>query len=145
MKQPQPLVVIYDGQCAICRAAKDKLLRMFSDRIEPIDFRVVPPEQIHPDLTSEQCQAQMHVLENGQVFGAAEAVVRLMRMHPFYRYVVPLYYVPPVGWVSEAVYKWVSKNRFRISRLFGKKQPECTDACTIHWDAKKPAKKPGKR
>jgi predicted DCC family thiol-disulfide oxidoreductase YuxK len=141
VKQSYPLIVVYDGQCAICRAAKDKLVRMFGHRIETVDFRVVPPEQIHPDLTAEQCQAQLHVLDGDQVYGAAEAMVRLMRMHTFYRYVVPIYYVPPLGWIAEVVYKWISKNRFRLSKLLGKQQQECTDACTIHWDAKKPGKR----
>ncbi|MGZ4135739.1 MAG: thiol-disulfide oxidoreductase DCC family protein [Tumebacillaceae bacterium] len=141
MKSSHPLIVVYDGHCAICRAAKDKLLHMFGDRIETVDFRTVPPEQIHPDLTPVLCQAQLHVLDGDRVYGAAEAMVRLLRMHSFYRYVVPLYYVPPFGWIAERVYKWISKNRFRLSKLLGKKQSECTDACTIHWDEKKPRKR----
>lgn len=131
MKQSQPLLVIYDGHCSLCRASMDKLERMLGDRVQRMDFRVVPPEQIHPDLSVERCQAQMHVVEMSRVYGAAEAMVRVLRLHRGYRLVVWLYDVPPFGWLAERAYQWVARNRFRLSRWFGK-QPTCTDTCTIH-------------
>ena len=128
----QQLTVVYDGHCAICLASMEKVERMFGNRVRQMDFRVVPPAEIHPDLTEERCQARMHVLKDGQVYGGAAAVVQIMRMHPVLRWPVMLYYVPPFGWLAERIYEWVARNRFRLSRWLPGKQPVCTDACQIH-------------
>lgn len=134
----KPLLVVFDGHCPICRATMIKLERMYGDRILGMDFRIVPPQDIHPALTEEGCQARMHVVEGDRVYGGAAAVVRLARLHPVYRYPVVFYYVPPIGWLAERIYGWVSRNRFRISKWLGLKQEvECTDACMIHTPPKK--------
>ena len=138
MKSKKPLLVVFDGHCPICRATMKKLERMYGERILGMDFRIAAPQDIHPSLTEEGCQARMHVVEGDRVHGGAEAVVRLARMHPVYRIPVLLYYVPPIGWMAERLYAWVSRNRFRISKLLGLKQEvECTDACMIHTPPKK--------
>jgi predicted DCC family thiol-disulfide oxidoreductase YuxK len=132
VKQEGALKVVFDGHCAICRATMTKLLKQFGDRLDPVDFRLIPPQEIHPSLNEERCHAQMHVIKDGQVFGGAEAVVKILQLSPIYRCGVWLYYVPPLGWIAERAYAWVSRNRFRLSKWFGGKVPECTDACTIH-------------
>jgi predicted DCC family thiol-disulfide oxidoreductase YuxK len=134
MKHLPALKVVYDGHCAICLATMTKLLKKFGDRLDPVDFRLIPPQEIHPSLTEERCHAQMHVLKDGRVFGGAEAVVKILQLSPTYRIGVWLYYVPPLGWLAERAYAWVSRNRFRLSKLIGGEVPECTDVCTIHWE-----------
>lgn len=137
MLQNSPLVVVYDGYCALCRASKDKLEKMFGDRIAMVDFRVTPPESLHPDLNEEACQARMHVVADGRAYGGAAAMVRLFRLHPVLRWPVLLYHVPPLGWLAERVYDLVSRNRFTLSKWIGGEPPACTDACSIHPPEKK--------
>ncbi|ASS74920.1 hypothetical protein CIG75_07945 [Tumebacillus algifaecis] len=131
MKELQPLHVIYDGHCAICRASIKKIQGRFGDRVRPVDFRILSPEQIHPELNELRCKAQMHVLADGRLYGGAAAMVRILKLHRGLRLVVWLYHVPPLGWLSEQMYSLVARNRFRLSKWFGNDLPECTDACSI--------------
>jgi predicted DCC family thiol-disulfide oxidoreductase YuxK len=131
MKQKEPLQVIYDGHCAICRASMEKIHKMFGEQVREVDFRIVPPQEIHPELTEARCKAKMHVLKDGRVYGGAEAMVQILRLHRLWRLIVPLYYVPPFGWLAERAYAFVAHNRFRLSRWLGKGVPECADACSI--------------
>lgn len=129
--------VVFDGHCGLCQASMVKLFELFGTQIEPVDFRTYDSvAEIHPDLRENACQARMHVIKNGRVYGGAEAVVQLMHLHKFYRWPTKLYYVPPVGWITERIYDLVSKNRFKLSKLFGLKVPDCTDACQIHSNKK---------
>lgn len=130
--------VVYDGHCGICQASVVKLFEMFGTKIEPVDFRTYDQvSEIHPDLEEDACKARMHVIRGHRVYGGAEAIVQLMRMHKFYRYPVLLYYLPPLGWITERIYNWVSHNRFKLSKLLGLKVPACTDACSVHPPRKK--------
>jgi len=125
--------VVFDGHCGICQATMLRLFEMFGTQIEPVDFRTYNDVgDIHPDLREDACKARMHVIKNGRVFGGAEAAVQLMQLHNLYRWPTKLYYIPPIGWLSERIYDWVSRNRFKLSKLLGLKVPECTDACSIH-------------
>lgn len=132
MKKSQPLQVIYDGHCAICRASMSKIEKTFGERVLPVDFRIVPAGEIHPDLSEERCKAQMHVIEQGNVYGGAEAMVRILRMHRGLKLVVWLYDLPPLGWLAEGAYRLVARNRFRLSKWLGRDVPACSDACSIH-------------
>lgn len=132
MKESQPLHVIFDGHCAICRASIAKIQKMFGEQVLPVDFRAVPPQEIHPELNEERCKARMHVLADGRVYGGAGAMARILRLHRGLRLIVWLYDVPPVGWLAEQAYAWVARNRFRLSKWLGQDVPECTDACSIH-------------
>ena len=136
MGKPEPLVLVFDGYCALCRASTERILSMFGSQIQAVDFRVIPPKQIHPELTEAGCQAQLHVIKDGHVYGGAEAMVKVFGLHGLLRYPVYLYYLPPIGWLTEQIYKVIARNRFTISKWMGNKT-ECTDACTIHFDKKK--------
>ncbi len=140
MPKKEPLVLVYDGYCAFCRASTERILNMFGNRVRAVDFRVVPPKQIHPELTAERCQAQLHVIKEGRVYGGAEAMVKIFGINGLLRLAVSLYYVPPIGWLAEKAYGMIARNRFRISKWIGGETP-CTDACTIHFVKKDTEKK----
>lgn len=132
--KPEPITVIYDGHCAICRTTMDRLNRQLGDRVRGVDFRIVPPPDIHPDLTEARCQAQLHALQDGRIYGGAEAMVKILQRHAGWRFLTYFYYLPPLGWIAEKVYAYIARNRFKLSKYLGTKTPECTDACTIHFD-----------
>ncbi|KEO81185.1 thiol-disulfide oxidoreductase DCC family protein [Tumebacillus flagellatus] len=138
--------VVFDGHCGICTAAMVRLVEMYGTRIEPVDFRSYGDvSEIHPSLREDACKARMHVIRDGRVYGGAEAAVQLMQLHKFYRWPTKLYYVPPIGWLSERLYDWVSRNRFKLSKLFGLKVPACTDACSVHPPSPSKSKSKQKR
>jgi len=124
--------VVYDGHCGICRASMDRVEQMYGPHVQRVDFRIVPAQEIHPSLSEERCQAQMFVVIDGQAYGGAEALARLLRLHRVYRFVAWLYFVPPFGWLAERVYRLIARNRFRLSKWFGRGEQEvCTDACRL--------------
>ncbi|TCP54783.1 putative DCC family thiol-disulfide oxidoreductase YuxK [Tumebacillus sp. BK434] len=131
MKAMPPLQVIYDGHCGICRASVGKIEQLFGDKVRPVDFRIVPVGEIHPELSETRCQARLHVIEQGKVYGGAEAMVRVLRLHRGWRLIVWLYYLPPLGWLAEAGYRLVASNRFRLSKWLGRDLPDCGEACSI--------------
>lgn len=135
MQKPEPYVLVFDGYCALCRASTERILQMFGSRVQAVDFRVIPPKQIHPDLSTERCQAQLHVIADGNVYGGAKAMVKILGLHGFLRFPASLYYVPPIGWLAEVGYRIIARNRFTISKWMGNKT-ECSDACTIHFEKK---------
>jgi predicted DCC family thiol-disulfide oxidoreductase YuxK len=130
MKRSEPLVVVYDGHCALCLAGMARLERMFGEQVRRMDFRAVKPEEIHPELSESRCQARLHVLEGQRIYGGAAALARLMRLHPVYRWLAFAYEVPPLGWLADRVYELVARHRFRLSRWMGRDLP-CTDACQV--------------
>lgn len=84
-------------------------------------------QEIAPDLTHEQLMAAIHsVGPDGRIERGARALrfvgMRLPPMMPL----AALLWFPGVIWIAERVYRWISRNRHLISKLFG-----CKEACRL--------------
>ncbi|TPW17627.1 MAG: Uncharacterized protein FD126_3606, partial [Elusimicrobia bacterium] len=71
--------LIYDGDCAFCRASVKWLSRFDpTGRIELLDFRKTPPKTLDPRLSAEACETRIHLVESsGRLSGGFEAFKRL--------------------------------------------------------------------
>lgn len=109
--------LIMDGGCGFCRASLARLQALdYEGRLEAIDFRAVDASRLHPDLTPEACEREVHLLEPGGALSRGFYAYRRLALRlPALWPVAPLLHLPGVAWVGERVYAWVAVHRFRLS------------------------------
>ena len=113
-----PRLVIFDGDCGFCQRMINKahiadLFAVF--KYAPFQS-IQDYKEVHLDLTQEQCQKEVILVESRKaMFGGFEAVRRLMLSCPLFYPLVPIFYFPGMGVVGGIVYRWVARNRSQIS------------------------------
>ncbi|MDZ8117668.1 thiol-disulfide oxidoreductase DCC family protein [Pontiella agarivorans] len=121
MDLDSPMLILYDGDCPICCAKRDFLMRRdprgaleFSDIRDP-DFR--PPAD---HLTIDMLAAEIHAVTPEHEVLRGMEVIRAA-----YRAIGIGWLAAPTGWrllrpLFDRLYIFVAKNRLKISRLFSK-------------------------
>ncbi len=125
MKAPSA-VLVFDGHCLFCRRQADRLNALSGQRLRLESFHEAGVLARYPKLTEEACeQAMQLVLPDGRIFSGATAAAEALRLHPVLRWISWVYYLPGVKQLSDAVYRWIAKNRFRFGGT-------CTDGSCAH-------------
>lgn len=121
-------LVIYDGDCPFC-VFQIRLLTWL-DWLDTVSF--FPINEAHAarlalDVSREDLLEAIHCLaKDGKIYRGARCVRFVgMRMPVLVPFALALWF-PGVIWIAEIVYRWVSRNRLVLSRLFG-----CRGACAI--------------
>ena len=110
--------LIYDGECAMCRASALWIMRRALDAgtLEILPCRSAPRRQRFPQVTDEQCMTAMQlVLPDGRVLAGADAVPELLRRVPRWRWIAALFALPGMRRLARVVYAWIARNRMRVS------------------------------
>ena len=113
-------VLIYDGECSMCRASALWLLRR-AEAGGARDLEILPcrspiRRQRFPSITDEACmQAMQLVLPDGHVLAGADAVPEILLRIPRWRWVAKLFDLPRARPFACRVYRWIADNRMRIS------------------------------
>ncbi len=113
-----PAVLIYDGECAMCRASALWLMRLALSRgaLEILPCRSEPRRARFPRVSDEACMAAMQlVLPDGRVLAGADAVPELLRRIRGLGWLAALFALPGARPVARRFYAWVAKNRMRLS------------------------------
>jgi predicted DCC family thiol-disulfide oxidoreductase YuxK len=109
-------VLLYDGDCAFCRAWVARIDRW--DRHQRIELLPAGSRSQSPDLphlSDDAVNARMHlVLPDGRVFAGGRAVPELLRLLPGGRLPRLAFVVPGVPWLAGALYDWVARRRHRF-------------------------------
>ena len=127
MAAGRPAVLIYDGECAVCRGAAEWVrgnaapdaFEFFSCHSEELSRRF-------PAIERGACLQAMHlVLPDGSILIGEKAVPEILsrlrrRRH---RWAAALFRVPGAGFLSRAFYRWFAGHRYRISRLLSSGKP----------------------
>ena len=113
-------VLIYDGECSMCRASALWLLRRAeaggARDLEILPCRSPVRRQRFPSMTDEACmQAMQLVLPDGRVLAGADAAPEILRRIPRWRWVAAFLDLPRVRPFARRVYRWIADNRMRIS------------------------------
>jgi predicted DCC family thiol-disulfide oxidoreductase YuxK len=122
-------IVLYDGDCRLCRGAAGTLQRLIpGHRLKLASFREPEVLARFPGVSLERCvQAMQYVRHDGHVFQGAEAVVQALQ-HRWFGKLALVYYVPGLRQVTDALYKVVARYRFKIAGR------ACSDgACAVHF------------
>lgn len=113
-------VLIYDGECSMCRASalwlmKRALLGGARD-LEILPCRSPVRRERYPFITDEMCLAAMQlVLPDGRVLAGADAAPEILRRIPRWRWIAALFALPGARAFARRVYAWIARNRMRLS------------------------------
>ncbi|MFL6056994.1 MAG: thiol-disulfide oxidoreductase DCC family protein [Actinoallomurus sp.] len=128
MKRP---TLVYDGDCGICT----KAARLIGDTATSERRRLQVPADAdlvafqHADLaalgtTAERAEYELLWIQDGRVYGGAQAVARLLiDAGGFWRPLGLLTRVPPFRWIAHGLYRLIADNRHRL--------PGGTPACAL--------------
>ena len=131
VKVSEPILVLWDGECGVCREAAGWL-----ENRTPRQPMLVLPYQSAPDppVTPElrlACAAALHVvLPGGSVLAAGRAVAAIADVLGWRR-LARLMSLPPFSWIVETSYGLIARNRRLLSRLLGLNR--CVTANTQRW------------
>ena len=115
-----PAILIYDGDCSMCRASALWLMRRAlagrADELEILPCRSPVRHQRFPAITDETCMRAMQlVLPDGRVLAGADAAPEILRRIPRWRWVAAFFSLPGARPLSRRVYAWIANNRMRLS------------------------------
>jgi len=111
-------VVLYDGQCPLCRQSVRWLRRLdWLDQFHFQDCRDtahLPPSEV--PLDPQRLLEQMHLVTPGRkrAFVGYRAFRWMAWRMPLTFWFAPLLYLPGVPWLGNRAYLWVAKNRYHL-------------------------------
>ncbi len=111
-------VLIYDGECAMCRASALWLMRLAisGGELEILPCRSAPRRARFPQISDEACTTAMQlVLPDGRTLTGADAVPELLRRIGWLSWLATVFALPGVRLLARRVYAWIAKNRMRLS------------------------------
>jgi predicted DCC family thiol-disulfide oxidoreductase YuxK len=105
--------VFYDDACEMCEKAATKIRA-------DIDLDTVGISGELPDvIDKKELTEEVHAMdEEGNVYKGIDAVIMIMRWHPWWRWFAPLVALPGVRHAAAAVYRFVAHHRHLF---FGKR------------------------
>lgn len=115
--QPRLWVVLYDGDCGLCKWLLAWLLRFDrAGRLRPMALQRPEAEALLADLDPAERMASMHLVSpDGTRLSAGEALPPLLRLLSGGR--LPAAIAARFPRATSAGYRWVATNRIRISRF----------------------------
>jgi predicted DCC family thiol-disulfide oxidoreductase YuxK len=115
-------VLLYDGDCGFCTSSA-----RFAEHRIPVSADVTPYQFADVEAlgtTAGRARREVLWVENGRVYGGAQAVAMLLvRAGGRWRALGLALRTPPVRWIAAGVYRLVSANRHRL--------PGGTPACRV--------------
>lgn len=121
-------IVIFDGDCQFCSAQMRMAARL--DWLRRFRFLVsVDPEvaRIIPGVSSDALDEAIHcVTAQGRIFRGVRCLRFIGLRTPLLFPLALLLWIPGMLWIAEPAYRWVSRNRYILSRFFG-----CTNTCPV--------------
>ena len=102
-----PVIVIYDGQCRLCRASVSWL--QMRCEVEALSFHSIDPARY--GLTLSECESQVIAISGNQIFKGAGAVALLMAYRGNRATAA---FIRASGPIGRATYRWISTHRNSI-------------------------------
>jgi predicted DCC family thiol-disulfide oxidoreductase YuxK len=129
IERPHADVVIYDGHCSICTAQVRKL--PWWDGQEKLSYLSLhdPLVQLRwPDLSHERLMEEMCIVgADGKRHWGAHAIRYLTGRLRRLWWAAPMAYCPDSMLLAKPLYRWIARNRYRLSGI------ECKDGtCRVH-------------
>lgn|SRR5262249_20198169 len=111
-------VLLYDGDCALCR--KSVAILQSLDWLRRIQYQNCRETDKLPTSTApfmpEQLLEQMHLVtpDRQRVHRGFRAFRWMAWRMPLLWVIVPLLYIPGVPMIGQRIYLWVARNRFQL-------------------------------
>jgi predicted DCC family thiol-disulfide oxidoreductase YuxK len=132
--RPEADVVIYDGDCGFCRAQVNKLLWWdCQHKLSYISLHDPEVARRWPDLDHDRLMREMLIIDRqGNRHWGPEAIAYLTRRLRRLWWAAPLFYIPGVMFLWRRMYRWIARNRYRISQKMGHETCD-SGACQLHF------------
>jgi len=119
LKKPGKPVLIFDGQCPVCRKTVE-FIRENSPR-GAFEFLPCQKEEVRqrfPAIKRAQCMRAMQlVLPDGAVLSGEKALPEIVKRLRRYGGLARLFDLPGSGTLSRAFYRWFADRRYHIADL----------------------------
>jgi len=116
------VVLVYDAECPVCRAAADWVRRNAEapDTFELLPCRSGESRSRFPAITEAACLQAMHlVLPDGTILAGEKALPEIVRRTRRFRRAAVFFRLPGAGILSRFLYRAFADRRHRIAkRLF---------------------------
>lgn len=115
------VVLVYDADCPVCRAAADWVRRNegIPGTFEYLPCRSAEARSRFPAIAEAACLQAMHlVLPDGTILAGENALPEILRRTRRYRWAAVLFRLPGAGILARFLYRAFARRRHRISRLF---------------------------
>ena len=128
MNAPATNVVLFDSDCSLCTFQSRLITWMdWFNTVSLMPIADPRAKEIAPRLTRTDLHEAIHcIARNGRIYRGARCLrfigIRMPLALPF----ALVMWVPGVIYVAEIAYRWISRNRYLLSRAFG-----CKEACSI--------------
>ena len=121
-------IVLYDDQCPMCTFQMRVLTWLdWCNVVTMLPMSDPRVAQVVPSLRREDLQAAIHCLaRDGRIYRAERCLRYVGLRMPLLAPLALVLWIPGVIWVAEKIYRWVSRNRYVLSRVFG-----CKEACAV--------------
>lgn len=110
---PSLPLVLYDGDCAFCRAQAERVRRIAGDvRVAPLQSSLATVPWIDPD----EAVTALHLVDrDGRAYAGAAAIVRLVRLtRPWLGALLLPYHLPGLRQLAERAYAWAAARRYAL-------------------------------
>ena len=109
-------VLVFDGDCGFCTRCVEWGRRRIGAMPSAVAYQAADLAAL--GLTEAQCAAALqYVARDGHVYAAHDAVAALLRGAGRGWWLLgAVLHLPGVHWLAGVGYRWVARNRFRLSR-----------------------------
>ena len=129
MNEPRAThIVLYDGDCSLCTFQMRVITWLdWFHAVSLLPIADSRAAKLAPQLTREDLLEAIHCLtKDGKIHRGARCLrfigLRMPLAFPF----ALILWIPGVIYLAEIGYRWISRNRHLLSRVFG-----CKEACAI--------------
>lgn len=121
-------IVLYDGDCSLCTFQMRVITWLdWFNTVSLVPIADPRAQEIAPRLTRTDLHEAIHcVAKDNRIYRGARCIRFIGLRMPLAFLVSLVLWVPGVIFVAEFFYRWVSRNRYLLSRMFG-----CKEACAI--------------
>lgn len=120
---PRKAIVLYDGQCPLCRKSVEMLRRL--DWLHRLDYQDARSSAHLPatdvPLDPKRLLEEMHVVrpDGRRAYHGFGALRWLAWRLPLLWLIAPFLYIPGVPALGQRLYLWIARNRFRLVPCHG--------------------------
>jgi len=121
-------IVLFDDECSLC-TFQSRLITWLDwfNTVSLLPISSPRASEVAPRLTRTDLQEAIHcVTREGKIHRGARSLRFVGMRMPLAAPFALLMWLPGVIWVAEIFYRWISRNRYLLSRMFG-----CKEACAI--------------
>ncbi len=120
--------MLYDGDCSLCTFQMRVITWMdWFNTVSLLPIADPRAQEVAPRLTRTDLQEAIHcVAKDGRIYRGARCLRFIGMRMPLAIPFALVMWIPGVIYLAEIFYRWISRNRLLLSRVFG-----CKEACAI--------------